>query len=57
MAQKKIKNPKFTERELEFIKARIEIELDWGPGIYDESQMKIMNSIMSKIKKAINHEG
>lgn len=45
------KQKKFTDEELKFICGRIEIELEWGTSVYMQSEIELMHSIISKIKK------
>lgn len=43
----------FSNVEIKFIKERIEIEKEWGDEVYDLKEMKVMESILTKINNPI----
>lgn len=43
----------FTKDELVYIKGRMELELRWGPNVYDPADRAIMNDIITKCDEAI----
>ena len=38
----------FSTQELNFICGMMEVELGWGPSVYSQSELKLINSIMRK---------